>query len=229
MGSMGISARLVGAVLACASASCAYGWAMDVGSTRRTTVEVAETTCDTKEIGYTKIANCVTGPTTELTQGGGSPRFGVMAGVHGGGNVASVGDASGSGWVLETFLEVLGGRRRWALGVRTGLMIRKSDDVDIDGDGDGEIATAYGGMPLTVHGYYGLSERVSTHVGLGGDMFAFGDNPRAVRIMSGLRLALSAGDESATMLILDVDHLRSSRDAGEYRSFGLIGGLAIVR
>jgi hypothetical protein len=79
------------------------------------------------------------------------------------------------------------------------------------------------------NGYLGLSSRVSTHLGIGGDIVAFGNHPRAMRLMSGLRMALSSGDSGATLLVLDVDHVRATWGDYDYRSVGLICGLALVR
>lgn len=219
------------ALVGLASSGCAVGIGIVEPGTKRTShQQVSDVTYNgTAQVGYTKISSYTVDNIRDVDQAAGNGFWGTLIGVHGGANAASVGDHGGSGWVAETFWEVLGGRGRWAFGVRLGLMLRKSDDVDVDGDGDGDVATAYGGFPVTVHGYYGLSSSLYTHVGIGGDAFTFGDNPRSLRVMSGLRFALSSNDNGATLLLLDVDHLRSTRDDGAYRSFGLIGGFAFVR
>ena len=215
--------------IACLTSGCAYGVGIvDVGTTRTSHVEVADTvvTQDTT-IGNTRIVKTETGPTTDRAQPGAGPHFGMMIGVHAGGNINQVGDTSGKGPSIETFFEAQGGKGRWAFGFRTGILgrggvtTRRPDGV--------EVLTGHGSFPFTLHGYYGLSPTLSTHVGLGYDLFTFGDRPRAIRAMTGLRFALSQSDSGATLFVLDLDHARASRAEGAYQSLGIIGGFALVR
>lgn len=218
-------------VLGLATSGCALGFGIvDVGTTRTSTTQVSTVTYNgSSQLGNTTTSSYTVSNIRDVAQTTAGPHFGTMAGVHGGANVGSVDGHSGSGWVAETFLEMLGGRGRWALGLRAGIMLRKSDEIDVDGDGRTDFGTSYGGIPMTIHAYYGLSPTLSTHVGVGGDVYAFDDNPRSLRLMTGLRMALTSSDDGATLLVLDVDHLRSTRDAGDYRSVGLIAGLAFIR
>lgn len=225
----GPMARTAVAIVAVSLSGCAYGIGIvDVGTTRTSHVAVADTVVTSDAmVGNTRIATTETGPTTDMAQTSASAHFGVMVGVHGGGNFNRVGDTDGNGPSLETFIEMLGGKGRWALGVRTGILGRGGDTKKrTDGT---EVLTGHGSFPITLHGYYGLSPSLSTHVGLGYDMFTFGDRPRAVRVMTGLRMALSSSEHGATLLVLDLDHARATRDEGAYRSYGLIGGFALVR
>jgi len=218
-------------LLCFASSGCALGIGIvDVGTKRTSSTMVSNVTYNgSSQVGNTTISNYTVDNIHEVKQTSEDAHFGTMVGVHGGANSGSVAGHGSSGWVAETFLEALGGRGRWAFGARAGIMLRKGDDVDVDGDGRDEASTGYGGIPMTAHAYYGLSPSLSTHVGIGGDIVAFGDNPRSLRVMSGLRFALSSSSDGATLLVIDVDHLRSTREAGDYRSFGIIGGLAFVK
>ncbi len=210
---------------------CAAGFGIvDVGTTRRSTTQVSTVThTGTSQVGYTTTSTYTVSNIRDLTQTSADAHFGTMVGIHAGANAGSVAGHSGSGWAGEAFLEMLGGRGRWAFGLRGGMMLRKGEEVDLDDDGRTDAGTGYGGLPMTLHAYYGLSPTLSTHVGIGGDVYAFYDNPRSLRLMTGLRIALSGDDGGATLLVLDVDHLRSTRDAGDYRSFGLIAGFAFIK
>lgn len=224
----GITALAGVAATLAASSGCAVGLGVvDVGTTRTSTTSIADTTGEAYQIGDTTIVTSQTGPSREISESGAEGHFGVMVGVHAGTNRTRFGAQTGAGWAGEAFVEALGGKGRWAIGGRVGYMIRRAALEDRDGDGKRDASTAYGGLPMTVHAYYGISERVSTHVGIGGDVIPFGPT-RALRLMTGLRYALPAR-EGVTMFVVDVDHLRSPHPDGPYRSLGVIGGLAFVR
>jgi hypothetical protein len=213
------------------SSGCAMGIGVVEPGSKRTSHQAVSnfTLIDSTGTGDQTV-NTYKVDTTEVNQSTPAGFGGTMVGVHAGANTSSVAGQGGSGWVLDAFWEMLGGRGRWAFGARVGYMLRKGDDVDLNGDGTGDVSTGYGGLPLTLHAYYGLSPTLSTHLGIGGDMFTFGESSsRSLRVMSGLRFALSSNDDGATLLVIDVDHLRSTRDEGAYRSFGVIGGLALVK
>lgn len=222
------SARLAALTAATALSGCAWGFGtMDVGSGRHTkgTYSTAEVDHVQNVAGYEVTHYDVTQHETDLS---GSEGFvGAMLGFHGGRYWASLGDEDGSGWLAETLLEILVGAGRFAGGIRLAGSLRTSDEVDVDGDGRKDEDTGHMGFPVTLHGYLGLSPAVSTHIGAGVDTATLGEDP-FYRFMGGLRVALSSGSGGATMLVLDVDHLRGDQNGHEYRSFGLLGGFVFL-
>ena len=205
-------------------AACSVGLGkIDVGSSRQSTVATADTQCTGTQIGYSVVGRCSTGPTTEHVMKGGGGFFGALVGVHGGSASTSINGKKTSGRVYDSFLEVLGGRGRWALGARGGWMIRKGEDVDLDGDGNSDADTSAGGVTASVHGYMGLTPSISANLGVG---LVFGGQG-ALRLIGGLRISLTKG-ETATVLVLDVDRLSRSDDVllrtGRRHRRQLLGG-----
>jgi len=76
---------------------------------------------------------------------------------------------------------------------------------------------------LTGHFYVG-GEKVSGHIGAGVDL----SETSVMRLMTGIRFAISSDSDGATLLVFDIDHMRGGhRDS--YSSTGLIMGLAFLK
>jgi hypothetical protein len=135
-----------------------------------------------------------------------------MTGVHAGGHLSSFGDESETGWLIDALVEIVGSSDWWGFGVRADWLVRIGDGGD------------YGGLPITGHFYVG-GGKVSGHIGAGVDLL----NTSVIRLMTGIRIAVSSDSDSATLLVFDIDHMRGGSDETSYSSTGLIVGLAFLQ
>ena len=201
-------------LLLCLSVSmpgCAAGLGLiDVGSTRTSSSEVITSSKKTGTTDYGADTYEYTTGTMKMSGGG----FGVMTGVHAGGHFSSFGDEheSESGWLVDALVEIVGSSGWWGFGLRFDYLFRFADRQD------------YGGLPMTGHFYVG-GEKVSGHIGAGVDLL----DTSFMRLMTGVRFAISSDSDGATLLVLDIDHIRGDTDRVSYSSTGLIVGLAFLQ